>query len=53
MHAGCLIVPNEEIWEVIPQGKCRLHVLRCFSIDWEITGKYLVKDSPFLARRAG
>lgn len=53
MHTGRLIVPNEEICEVIPQGECRLHVLQRFSVDWEITGKYLVRDSPFLARRTG
>lgn len=47
MHTDHLIIPNEAVCEVIPQGKCRFHI----SIDWEITRRYHVKDSPFLARR--
>lgn len=44
MHAGHLIVPDEKICEVILEWKCRLHALQDFSIDWDITGKYLVRD---------
>lgn len=50
MHAGHLIIPNEVVCEVIPQGKCRFHILQHFSIDWEIR-RYCVIDSPFLERR--
>lgn len=53
MCVGSLLVPNEEMCGIIPQGKCRLHILQHFSIDWEIIGKCLVGDSLFLARRAG
>lgn len=53
MHADHLIVLNEAVCEVIPQGKCRFHILQHFSIDWEITRRYHVRDSPFLAQRTG
>lgn len=51
MHTDHLIVLNEAVCEVIPQEKCRFHILQDFNIDWEITRRYHIKDSLFLAKR--
>lgn len=51
MHADHLIVPNEAVCEVIPQEKCRFHILQYFSIDWEITRRYHVKACSWLGEQ--